>query len=292
MTLRTICGLLVFGALLFPPLSGAIESGPSNTVGFWKLEVYHEFTQVSFPLLPDNKTLNNVLGDQLTGGLNPEDSDQVLRWDPATGQFQMCWYSTTTGNWEGDFSELSEAESYWIYVQSDHPATQTVVTYGNVVEAPSYNMGQIALGYNAVGSVWAVPASISQAGLNGFEGGLYLFLSDLIMSYDAQTGRYFYAWMDDDSLWQGNLTELEPLRGYWIYVAPGHTGFNWSNYPQPNPMGLDAKTPPLDHPANLSTGKRGLRIPFSGLPPDPAKGIYKKDLKTPDQPTSAKGGAR
>lgn len=291
-------GVLLFAALLLSPGQGiAIESGPSNTVGFWKFDVHHGFTQVSFPLLPDDKSLNNVLADQLTGGLTPEESDQVLRWDAANARFQTAWYNTSTSSWGGDFTELSEAESYWIYVQPDHPATQTIVAYGNVYEEAVYSMGIIAPGYNAIGSVWAVPAPISQAGMDGFTGGLYLFLSDLIMSYDAATGDYAYAWMDEGGLWLGNLTEFEPLKGYWIYIAPGHFGFEWPNYPQPNPMSLNGETPPPTYPSVLSTGRQGFRIPPAASPPIPTRSVLKKGRDMPTDPApasanSAKGGAR
>lgn len=290
MACRVIGALLVFAAFLLPYQSVAAESGPSNTVGFWKFDVAPGFTQVSFPLLPNDKTLDNVLGDQLTGSATPEESDQILRWDAAAGEFQMAWYNTASDRWEGDFSALSETEGYWIYVQPDHPATQTIVAYGGVVEEPYYNMGTIGPGYNAIGSVWAVPASIAQSGLNGFEGGLYLFLSDLIMTYDPVTGSYSYTWMDDGGSWQGDLTEFEPLKGYWIYIAPGHAGFEWSAYPHPNPATLDAQTPPPDYRAAQSTNpwkKKGL-----AQPPVPTPDIMGKVKKLPVSSTSAKGGVK
>ncbi len=238
--------------LLLSVWAGAQESGPSNTVGFWKLDVHPGFTQVSFPLLPAEKTVNNVLGNQLTGGTSVADADQIHRWNAATGQFQICWLNSETGQWEGAFSLLSEALSYWIYVQPDHPATQTIVVCGNVVEDPTYNMGQMQPGYNAVGSVWAIPAAVSQAGLDGFHGGTYMFLSDLILSYDALTGQYTYAWKDASGYWQGNLTQFEPMRGYWIYLPPGHSAFSWSNYPQPtstfqNAFGIPRILPEKNH---------------------------------------------
>lgn len=211
----------------------ATESGPSNTVGFWKLDVHRGFTQVSFPLLPADKSVNNVLAGQLTGGATSSESDQVLRWNHQTNSFQMVWYNTGTSTWTGDFTQFAESQSYWVYVQPTHPETQTLVTFGNVVETPSYAMGSMTPGYNAVGSVWAEPAPLAQAGLSGFQGGSYLFQSDQLISFDALTGSFKYAWKNQAGVWQGNLTQLEPLKGYWLFIAPGHAGFNWSNYPQP-----------------------------------------------------------
>ncbi|MFH1863081.1 MAG: hypothetical protein ABH878_09765 [bacterium] len=233
MAVRVILTVLVLALVGFPCWVIATESGPSNTVGFWKMNVYQGYNHVSFPLLPEDQTVNNVLGDQLTGGATQGESDQVLRWDASTGQYQICWYNSSTGNWQGGFSTFSEAESYWIYVPSNHPTQQTVVTYGNVVEESSFDMGVMIPGYNAVGSVWATSASIANAGLTGFQGGMYLFLSDLIMNYDANSGDYTYAWKTDGGIWQGSLNSFEPLKGYWLYIAPGHTGFDWSDYPQP-----------------------------------------------------------
>ena len=290
MTCRIFGAVLVLAAFLLPYQNVTAESGPSNTVGFWKFDVAPGYTQGSFPLLPNDKTLDNVLGDQLTGSTTPDESDQILRWDAAVGEFQMAWYSTASGRWEGDFSTLTETEGYWIYVQPDHPATQTIVAYGNVVEEPYYNMGTMTPGYNAIGSVWAVPASIAQSGLNGYEGGMSLFLSALIMTCDPETGDYSYTWVDDGGFWQGDLTEFEPLKGYWIYIAPGHTGFEWPTYPQPNPATLDAQTPPLENRPAQSTNplkKKGL-----ARPPIPTPDMINKVKKLPVSSTSAKGGGK
>jgi hypothetical protein len=272
MSRRRYALILAFGALaLWGSCAQATESQPSNTVGFWKLEVGRDYTQISFPLLPADKSVDNVLGDQLTGGNNPEDSDQILRWDPAAGQFQMCWFNEGTGAWEGDFDSLSESSSYWIYVQQDHPVTQTLITHGNVIETPFYIMGAMAPGYNAVGSIWAIPAPISTSGLTGFQGGLYLFQSDLIMNYDAATGSYSYAWKDGNGNWLGGLTQLEPLRGYWIYVAPGHPGFVWNNYPQPIQQGDGSVGPYVINPLYQRSSILGSSVPLL-----PAKGMSRK----------------
>ncbi len=248
MLCRVLSTAVIAGLLLFPGSSYALESGPSNTVGYWKFDVHPGFTQISFPLLPEDKSLDSVLNDQLTGASTPEQSDQIMRWNAGSGQFQVAWYNSSSNSWEGDFTQLSEAESYWIYVQPDHPATQTIVASGSVIEEPWYDMGQMVEGYNAVGSVWAVAAPVVTSGLDGFTGGLYLFLSDLIMSYDPGSGSYSYAWKDGSDQWQGSINMFEPIKGYWLYVAPGHTGFEWATYPQPNPAVLDFRTLPVVYP--------------------------------------------
>jgi hypothetical protein len=262
MTWKTFIAAWGICWMFLPIRTVAQESGPSNTVGFWKLDVHPGFTQVSFPLLPADKTVNNVLGNQLTGGTSASNADQIQKWDAATGQFLICWLNSGTGQWEGAFSQLSEALSYWIYVQPDHPATQTIVICGNVVEDPVYNMGQMQPGYNAVGSVWAIPAAVSLAGLNGFHGGTYMFLSDLILSYDALSGQYTYAWKDANGYWQGNLTQFEPMKGYWIYLPPGHSAFNWNNYPQPNSILQNA----FEIPRMLPEKNRSVSAPAAVMP--------------------------
>lgn len=256
---------LILAVLTSFETARAVESSPSNQVGFWKLDVHQGFTQISFPLLPADKSVNNVLAGQLTGGPTSNQSDQVFRWNPATAQFQMCWRNSSTGNWQGDFTLFAEKESYWIYVQPDHPATQTLITKGNVVEADSFNMGFMQPGYNAVGSIWATPAAVSGAGLTNFLGGSFLFQSDLLTSYNAVTGGYAYAWKNSGGAWQGNLTLLEPLRGYWIYVPPGHTGFNWVNYPHPS-LASDH----LPQPPGQGLGSTpDIVLPAAPVPPPP-----------------------
>jgi hypothetical protein len=286
MHLRGFSALLLTLMLLMPLPCPADDSGPSNTVGFWKTDVQHGYTQMSFPLLPDDKSLDNVLGDQLTGGSTSGESDQILRWNAAGGRYEMSWFNSGALSWEGEIETLSEAESYWVYVQESSPTQQTIVTYGNVVETASYDMGTMTPGYNAIGSVWAVSAPLSSSGLDGFEGGLYLFLSDLIMGYDASTGSYRYAWQDGSSNWQGDLTELEPLMGYWIYIAPGHTGFDWSNYYQPNPIAGSGLLINGNVPATNLTRVR------PGMPPIPNPENFEMNQSPPSQATSAKGGVQ
>jgi hypothetical protein len=230
-----------------------------------------------------------VLGDQLTGAATAQESDQVFRWNAAAGQFEVAWYNTTSGHWVGDFDQVTETESYWIYVQPDHPA-RTIVTYGNVMEDPWVSMGYIGVGYNAVGSVWAVPAPIAQAGLNEYTGGLYLFLSDLIMSYDASSGSYTYAWKNEADEWQGTLSEFEPLRGYWIFVPPTHTGFDWPLYPQPTGVGTESRSPVRIYPSPDAHNP----IPQPPMPVVKSQnpGVKPEMNKTPPTSNAAKGGGR
>jgi hypothetical protein len=221
-------------ALSLPILGWSAESAPSPTVGYWKLTVHHGYTQISFPLLPANKSLNYVLNGQLTPGNSASTSDQIIGWDANSQLYQVCWRNIASGNWEGDFDSLSEAKSYWIYVQPNHPAEQTLISAGHLVAFDSYDMGIILPGYNAVGSVWVTPSNIFQAGLEGFQGGLYLFNSDQILHFDALSGYYLSAWKNEAGLWQGNLMQLEPFKGYWIYISPTHPGFAWPNFPRPD----------------------------------------------------------
>jgi hypothetical protein len=268
MTLKSYFTILIAALSLIAVTGFAEDSGPSNTVGYWKLNVGRGYSQVSFPLLPAVKTLNNVIGNQLTGGTTQTASDQIMRWNAASRQFQVSWYNTTSQSWQGEFSDVREAESYWIYVQPTHPVQQTVTICGNVCEQPVFNMGTLGIGYNSIGSVWAAPTPISQAGLGELDGGVYLFLSDQILSYDAATGTYQYAWRTENGTWQGNLTLLEPAKGYWIYVAPGHPGFHWNNYPQPLPTG---GTSPWFAP-RLTADQSGASNPLPFMPPTPAMG--------------------
>ncbi len=286
---RGVGVIIAVSLLLLPMIGAAIDSGPSNTVGFWKMELQPGFTQFSFPLLPNDKSLDNVLGDQLTGATTAQESDQIFRWDATAGQFEIAWFNSSSSSWTGDFDEVTETESYWIYVQPNHPP-QMLVTDGNVAEEPAYNMGTIGVGYNAIGSVWAIPAPIDQAGLDEFTGGMYLFLSDIIMSYDANTGAYTYAWQDETAEWQGTLSEFEPLKGYWIYIPPEHTGFEWPLYPQPTATGLESRSPVQIYPYPDGHSP----IPSPPMPvvknQNPSANLEKN--KTPSTSNAAKGGGR
>ena len=234
--MRTIIVALVAFALFVPLAYGEVYS---NIVGLYKIDCGVGRNLVSMPFLPFNSTLDNVIGNQLTGhSLNKFLSDNIERWDPVAKAYQRAWYNTTQQKWVdwntgGAPFNFNPDESYWINIISGH-AAKTVTLLGEVSE--TNRTIAVGAGRNMVAPSFPKAISLADSGLiaSGFTGhSLNKFLSDRLEWWDRVTGSYFMVWYKTtDSTWRdwdGNLAtkNLVPGEGYWIVVATGHTPFTW-----------------------------------------------------------------
>ena len=216
--------------LISAAVGWAITTDPSNEVGFWELNIQRGYNLVSFPVLPDGRDINVVIGSQLTGGASEDEADRVAWYNPETGEFVTAWLNSESGEWEGDLGELSEFKGYWIFVPENHPEIQTVKIVGNVFEGSEADMGMMQAGYNLIGNPYAVDVSVEQAGLveSGLEGGDYLFSSDILLDFDQEELQYDLIYLDSEGNYQAGFETLEPDKGYWVYVHSNHEGFQWT----------------------------------------------------------------
>ena len=195
----------------------ALESGPSETVGFFKIGVPAGYTAFSVPLKVyvggvETLALSDILGDQLTGGM-AFNSDKV--WDITAGTF--AWYNTGTSTWVG-FTDFIDGHAY--YVENKHAAIDLYLSGTVVEEACDY--GTMAVGYNAFSVNSAKEISLDDLDLlsSGFTGGM-AFNSDKIWDITAGT----FAWYNTGtSTWVG-FTTVTPTHSY--YVENKHTAFAW-----------------------------------------------------------------
>jgi hypothetical protein len=243
--------VLFLGSLL------ALESDPSDVVGFVKITTQVGFTPFSLPFTfysgSQTFALDDIIGAQLTGGAAPFLSDQIHPVEGGT----YGWYNNT--NWQA-LTNFTDGHAYYVYILAGHSANPIYLA-GNV-EQTSVDFGTMAVGFNPVGIREAGVVSLDNIDLlsSGFTGGAAPFLSDQIHPVEGGT----YAW-HNGTAWQG-FTTIEPGKAYNIYVLSGHTPFAWIYDPTTRDNGF---VPPLISPTTIEPAVKS-----------PATGGNSKIMKT------------
>ncbi|MDK9698906.1 MAG: hypothetical protein OEM52_01975 [bacterium] len=184
------------------------------------------YNLVSFPVLPANDSIANVIGTQLPVGTS------VLWFNNAIGAFQLTSRYTTGWRWSNGF-RLSRGKGYYIVLRWDSPLTSYQVTVeGDTVTATSWDMGTIGVGYNMVGSVWYSPNPIANSNVmeSGLRGGYFAGMSDKITTVDIS--KFLVVWLNSQNQWvTSDFTNFEPGKGYYIIRRAGRTPptFQWQN---------------------------------------------------------------
>jgi len=104
--LSLLIGLLIPFALL------AVTQ--DDVVGYWKLELSPGFNLVAFPVLPQNPTVRNVIGDRLG-------SVEISTFDPQLNRYRAAYYDAGAGTWTGDLYILSRGTAFWINLLDNQP---------------------------------------------------------------------------------------------------------------------------------------------------------------------------
>jgi len=229
--MKKIALIFLLGSLL--GLLCALESDPSETVGYVRITVNEGYTAFGLPftftndLGDESYAINDVIGDQLTGGNFIFQSDQIIDiFDGASS-----WYSNPALSWDPNMT-LDTEHSFYAKVLSGH-GTQDVYLAGRVEPEIIVYSTMMNPGYNPVGIKEAGVVGVEDLDLveSGFTGGNFIFQSDQLI--DINTG--FVAWYkSSDSTWQSSLTQVEPGAGYFIKVLTGHSAFTWTYDPTDN----------------------------------------------------------
>ncbi|MCK4653060.1 MAG: hypothetical protein KAU01_01285 [Candidatus Cloacimonetes bacterium] len=216
--------VLFVGSLL------ALESDPSEVVGFVKITTQVGFTPFSLPFTFysggfQTFALDDIIGAQLTGGAAPFLSDQI---HPVEGG-AYGWYDNT--NWQ-TLTNFTDGHAYYAYILTGHSANPIYLA-GNVEQTP-VDFGTMAVGFNPVGIREAGVVSLDNIDIlsSGFTGGAAPFLSDQIHPVEGGA----YAW-HNGTAWQG-FTTISPGKAYNIYVLSGHTPFTWIYDPTTRDSGI------------------------------------------------------
>lgn len=282
--------LAILALLLLAGTTMALESGPSNPVGFFTITLTHPagvtgYNLISFPVLPANDSISNVIGSQLPGGSSALNSITVYNWyntGSATGYYSN--YYRTSG-WSGTASllRLDARKGYYVKVLNTVgaapgtpvPTSMNIVVAGNVNVGPTVDMGTIQTGLNMIGSVYAADVLLSNSQLftvaqpdpsaRMWRGNA--LSADLVL---RMTGTSFQtAYVNASSVWTAGgaytFNSLEPGRGYFIkrLTASGRTSFAWPNYPVPAGASSDSWSSSFTSPSAPASIDMGTPVSVS-----------------------------
>jgi len=205
----------------------ALESPPSETVGFFKLSVNSgSFIAISEPFMPL---------DLDSGG----DMDLIEVLGTQWGNFDKCYdmqtgsigtFLTSSNTWVGALAMVPYdlSHTYWIERNSGNPDFDFYLV-GEVNPATvTYAIG--ADGYTAFGLNECSVIALADLGFPAGE------LQNLDKIYDMQNGE-IATYLTSSSSWVGvlNGTGITPTHTYWLETTSG-TGFSWTYTPAAPPL--------------------------------------------------------
>jgi hypothetical protein len=201
---RFILPLLI---LLFVGSLFAVESAPSEVVGYFKLNsAAGSWSPLTLPFNYADISVGNVIGDQFA------DADEIS--DIATG-LNTVYYDGF--GWFGDLEEMEYGKAYWVYKNEANPTSDFFVL-GKV--GPS----QVEL--TILGNSWT-PWGLNEARDIAVADLFTTGPSDGDEISDISTGlnTVYYEGFG----WFGDLEFIEPTHAYWYVTA--ESGFSWTYQP-------------------------------------------------------------
>ncbi len=194
-----ILKLIIVLTILLPLSLGAVTQ--QDVVGFWTFNLEPGFNLVTFPLLPDNPTIQNVIGDRLS-------NSEISTWDNRLERFRYSKFDSESGRWSGDLFILNRGTAYWINIVGEDPK-QMVLT-GKPEQYIQFNWTQLDHGWNFYAPTIGKSESLSDLPPAHSD--------DLLIGWNSQEKLFNLIEAKDDSWSIGEFEELSPDRGYIVYL--------------------------------------------------------------------------
>lgn len=239
---------VVVSLLLVGTCFAQLQSGPSNTVGYVKIDIatgsvpsptYKEFgLPFQFWDVPANNVptygVNSNLPSDIVGTQTNcstlSATDRISRQDNGAVAYRLATACAWTGSLETGAANMVPGRAYWYVNKSG--AARTLVLAGQVNNG---NYGAVAIGApvspgtQVTAYSWRDARDVPNNQLNLLANG---FLGGTVSNADrvqAQTGGTFFWFRTSDNTWQGSLTVVSPGKSYWILNK--HVGHTWNyNY--------------------------------------------------------------
>ncbi|MBD3165400.1 hypothetical protein GF324_02275 [bacterium] len=217
-----LCGLLLFSTTA---TAQQTFGTPSNLAGVWTMTVSEGTHLVSFPLLPEDPTLENVLGDQLPGGEQWDEASRLVT--VVGGVVDGAFYHSTDEEWQGTLDMLDTRRGYWLVIPEGAGEIDLEMV-GAAMDADTIDMGIIQPGMTLVSAGAPYPGSMSSSGMvqSGFSSSSYEETSDRVYKWEA--GSLQPGWhAGQQQGWQGSVGGFSPEAGYVVVVINPDGGFHW-----------------------------------------------------------------
>jgi hypothetical protein len=156
---------------------------------------------ISIACVPQDTSLESVF--------NPISSDytSIHSYDPTASIDHWKSYNPTMPAWVvQDLSSITEKEGYWIKIEND-----CLLTVNGTILAP--NTIDMEEGWNLIG----YPSNSSNSPADAFStiAGSY----SIVWAYNTTEDQYLYY----SPSFGGTLTEISPVKGYWVNMTGGDT---------------------------------------------------------------------
>ncbi len=178
-----------------------------------KIPLVASWNLISLPVIPQDTSINSVIGNQLAG-----QTATVYSYSPAGG-WDVETYNGTT--WTGSVPSIEADKGYWILLGN----AVTLEVTGNLSQTDRYITleGQsINPGFNLVGTAFNSTQTMAQTHL-----GDYVTSSDVVWGYNNGWNVETY----NGATWTGSVPSFEAGKGYWV-IKNSSGNVTW-DYPKP-----------------------------------------------------------
>lgn len=240
-TVTVLLALILGGSLAYGATNQVLSR---NAVGYVRVDV--EATNLALACIPfndvsgDEYTIAEVMGNQMAGGGSFILSDNLMKFDVASGGYVIFWKHDGTGQWRQfpqsveTTNTLAPGEGFWL--KNNQDTNQTVYLMGEVpdeVTAPTQDVVLVE-GLQFMSYGYPVEREINDLSLTGtaHRGGSFL-LSDNIITWDPGIKNYKTYWLPSSGGWrlfpEGSDTTntLKPGEGAWFKRYTGQGTFTW-----------------------------------------------------------------
>jgi len=218
----------------------------SNTVGKFTRDFQTEMHLISIPFVQYSNSIQDVMGNQLTGAPDEGLADRVWVWDRDAQIFIFAWLVDGVGpQYDGKWwiSEpfgpaniaLDFGEGF--FVQTRH-SDQKVTFVGSLPTGVIWP-ADVVPGMQIIGSAWPETLLLDSCDLraSGARGSPDELTADRVWQWHEQTVYYKFAWLVDGvgpeyngKWWQSDIwapTEIRSMPGYGYWYQARGNGFRW-----------------------------------------------------------------
>jgi len=177
--------------------SNAILVVESNVTKTFEIPLVVGWNLISIPMEIDNSSINAVFPDA-------NDGDMIYAY--GSGVWYISTYYSDYGVWDGDVMTIQPDKGYWYIANSAYTAIITGREAGP--RSVPINTGWNLIGYTRLSEANLTDLITEEDGCSD---------GDMIYAYGNGVW-YISTYYGDYGVWDGDITVMEPGKGYW-YLA-------------------------------------------------------------------------
>ncbi|MCF7809783.1 T9SS type A sorting domain-containing protein [bacterium] len=191
------------GILLLVGLTSLNGETQRDVVGYWTFDLNPGFNLVSFPVLPDHTSPQDVIGDRLG-------SVEITCWDEQLGRHRWGRYEPQSGRWIGDLYMLDRGVAYWInLLETDEP--QRLIVTGHPELYTKFRWSGMRNGWNYYAPTFGCVQSFDELPPDNSK--------DLLVAWDNNQSQFTLAEAVPGREWRSNkIQSILPDQAYIVYL--------------------------------------------------------------------------